>query len=104
MSMKKIIVGICSLAMLAASSMLNLSAYVAPPDWDFMPDNFDFYRGDVSENFEVDIEDIIIMQRYLHGNLPYSFLERDFRIADMNEDNAVNIYDLILLKKSSSVR
>ena len=38
------------------------------------------------------------MQKYLMGNL--KFTERNFQIADMNQDELVNIYDFILLKRA----
>ena len=96
MRMRKFLVGICSLVMLSGG-MLNAFA-AAPPDWSQMPKNFDFYRGDLSENYVVDVTDIVIMQKYLSGKLKFS--ERYFQIADMNQDDAVNIYDFILLKKA----
>ncbi len=95
MSMKKIIVGLCSLAMLAAGGMLNLNASAQTPS---DMENFAGYMGDLDKDSSVGVTDIIIMQKYLHGN--QSLDAEQFWFADMNSDESVNIYDLVLLKRA----
>ena len=108
MSMKKIIAGICSVAMLATGSMLNLSASAAPGSRDRDRNqeqeatettlSADAYMGDLDRDVSVGITDIIMMQKYLHGIQTLD--EEQFWFADMNFDEAVNIYDFILLKRA----
>lgn len=54
-------------------------------------------QGDISLNGTLDVSDVIIMQRYLHGAV--SITENQWKSADMNGDGNVNIYDLALLKR-----
>ena len=58
---------------------------------------FNPQQGDISLNGTLDVSDVIIMQRYLHGAV--SITENQWKSADMNGDGNVNIYDLALLKR-----
>ncbi len=51
--------------------------------------------GDVDKNGKIEILDIISLQKYLHGKEATVYLET----ADLNQDNVLNIFDLILLKR-----
>lgn len=53
--------------------------------------------GDVSSDGLVNADDIALMQNYLHGKS--QFTEAQFRTADLNHDDAVNIFDFCLLKQ-----
>ena len=53
--------------------------------------------GDVNSDGLVNAEDIALMQNYLHGKS--QFTEAQFRTADLNHDDAVNIFDFCLLKQ-----
>jgi len=55
------------------------------------------YRGDVNQDNAFNLQDVILLQKYLLGIQPISY--QAFLNADMNQDDKVNIYDLILLKK-----
>ena len=54
-------------------------------------------RGDVNQDNTFNLQDVVLLQKYLLGIQPISY--QAFLNADMNQDNKVNIYDLILLKK-----
>ena len=107
MNMKKIVAGICSMALLASGNMLNLSASAASKDRNYnqetteeiqLPENFAGYMGDLDSDVYVGITDIILMQKYLLGI--QSLNADQFWFADMNFDETVNIYDFILLKRA----
>lgn len=105
MNLKKIIAGICSMALLTSGSMLNASAAPGGRNRDTqettetqLPDNFAGYMGDLDSDVSVGITDIIIMQKYLLGT--QTITQDQAWYADMNQDNLINIYDLILLKKA----
>ncbi|MBD5142344.1 MAG: hypothetical protein HDT22_01860 [Ruminococcus sp.] len=95
---KKLIAGICSLAMLATGSMFQVSAFAKQEKEIILPDNFLYYKGDLNQDISVDIADIILMQKYLLGLQTIS--HEQFDISDMNYDNIVNIYDFVLLKRA----
>jgi len=63
----------------------------------FVVECFNPQQGDISLNGTLDVSDVIIMQRYLHGAV--SITENQWKSADMNGDGNVNIYDLALLKR-----
>ena len=54
--------------------------------------------GDVNLDGSINVTDVIMMQKYLHGQQKISY--DSFMISDMNQDGNVNIYDLVLLKKT----
>ena len=54
--------------------------------------------GDVNLDGIINVTDVIMMQKYLHGQQKISY--DSFMISDMNQDGNVNIYDLALLKKT----
>ncbi len=51
--------------------------------------------GDVNADGKTDIADIIMMQKYLHGNGHLT----NWQNGDICQDNKINIFDLIALKK-----
>ncbi|MDE6706523.1 MAG: hypothetical protein K2K06_00570 [Oscillospiraceae bacterium] len=56
-----------------------------------------FIKGDISLNGIVDLQDIILLQKYLIGKEHIN--ETAFLSSDINDDGIVNIYDFVLLKK-----
>lgn len=52
--------------------------------------------GDVNESGEVDLNDILMMKRYIDGENPSGF---SFVNADVNADQEVNMTDFLILKK-----
>ena len=54
-------------------------------------------KGDISLDGTVNLQDIILLQKYLLGKEHIN--ETAFRSVDMNDDGIVNIYDFVLLKK-----
>jgi lysophospholipase L1-like esterase len=54
--------------------------------------------GDVSLDNTVDLQDIILLQKYLTGKVSFSSAVFHQQ-ADLNQDGKVNIYDLVLLKR-----
>lgn len=55
-------------------------------------------KGDIDNNGQVAVLDLVALHKYLM--LQQNFTKEQFQIADMNQDGIVNIYDLILLKKT----
>ncbi len=53
--------------------------------------------GDVNADGELNQEDVLILKNYLHGK--ESFTETQFRTADSNHDEKINIFDYCLLKQ-----
>lgn len=53
--------------------------------------------GDVNLDSAVSLQDIILLQKYLSGKV--SFTSTAYHQADLNQDEKVNIYDWILLKR-----
>lgn len=53
--------------------------------------------GDVNEDGQVTVLDIVTLQKYLLGREKIS--QQAYMSADINSDNKVNIYDLVQLKK-----
>lgn len=61
----------------------------------FIP--LDDIKGDVKTDAEVNINDIVLLQKYL---VKMDILnEKQFAAADINNDGTVNIFDLMMLKK-----
>ncbi len=57
----------------------------------------DDIKGDVKTDAEVNINDIVLLQKYL---VKMDILnEKQFAAADINNDGTVNIFDLMMLKK-----
>ena len=56
-----------------------------------------FAQGDVSGDGELTVIDVILLQKWLHA-VPNTRLT-NWKAADLTQDNIINIYDLILLKK-----
>ena len=54
-------------------------------------------RGDINQDSEFNITDVLILQKYLHCS--EKLTKEQFELADINQDNRVNVYDLVLLKK-----
>ncbi len=54
-------------------------------------------KGDISLDGTVDLQDVILLQKYLIGKEHIN--ETAFLSSDMNNDAIVNIYDFVLLKK-----
>ncbi len=55
-------------------------------------------KGDVFRNWEIDLQDVILFQKYLLKKS--SFTQEQAETADINGDGIVNIYDLLLLKRT----
>ena len=53
--------------------------------------------GDLNSDGILNTEDVLLLRNYLHGKS--SFTENQFDTADINHDNAVNIFDYCLLKQ-----
>ncbi|MDE6708283.1 MAG: hypothetical protein K2K06_09655 [Oscillospiraceae bacterium] len=53
--------------------------------------------GDIDNNSMLSVQDLILLRKYLIGKI--SFTEDEFLRADVSQDNIVNIYDFVILKK-----
>ena len=53
--------------------------------------------GDISQDGVISVEDVIVMQKYLHAK--QKITKAQFEVADVNSDGKVNVYDLALLKR-----
>ena len=53
--------------------------------------------GDINANHDIDVRDLVILQRYLHNKRKFS--ETEFYVSDLNQDGIVNVFDLALLKR-----
>lgn len=56
-----------------------------------------FETGDVSYDGSVSMIDIVLLQKYLLS--AQKFTKAQLKLADMNQDNLVNIFDLVFLKQ-----
>ncbi len=54
--------------------------------------------GDMNQDGEVSVNDVVLMQKYLHAQ--EKITEEQYHNADLNDDGTVNIYDLILMKRT----
>ena len=54
-------------------------------------------KGDLFGDGSTDIVDLIFMQKYLLGNL--QLLDEQHSLADIHQDEIVNVFDLLLLKR-----
>lgn len=54
-------------------------------------------KGDITDDGQVTILDLVALHKYLM--LKQNFTKEQYLIADMNEDNIVNIFDLLLMKR-----
>ncbi len=83
MKKMKLFVSLISAAVIAASTVLGASAA--------------HYKGDIDRNDDVTISDVVAIQMHLSGkrNLAKSRLI----YADMNDDNKINVFDLVLAKR-----
>ncbi|MDE6657183.1 MAG: dockerin type I repeat-containing protein [Oscillospiraceae bacterium] len=61
------------------------------------PDNPENLIGDVDQNGKVEVLDLVLLQKYLHNKEIIN--QQQFINADISQDNIVNIYDFVLLKK-----
>ena len=57
----------------------------------------DYKSGDVDLDGKIKVADLLLMCKYLRG--AESFSQMQFMLADMNEDGAADIFDLVLLRK-----
>ena len=62
-----------------------------------MPDKTENIIGDIDQNGKIEVLDLVLLQKYLHNQ--QNFSQQQFLNADINQDNIVNIYDFVLLKK-----
>ena len=53
--------------------------------------------GDISQDGVISVEDVIVMQKYLHAK--QKITKAQFEIADMNGDGKVNVFDMVFLKR-----
>ncbi|MCM1228029.1 MAG: RICIN domain-containing protein [Clostridium sp.] len=53
--------------------------------------------GDLNRDENINVADIVSMQRYLIKK--QTFTKEQFAIADMNSDNKVNVFDMVILKR-----
>ena len=51
------------------------------------------YVGDVNNDSNIDIFDIIVMLNFILGNIDFI----DYQYADINHDGSININDIILM-------
>lgn len=56
-----------------------------------------YMPGDVTQDNEISVADVILLQKYLLGMESLNY--EQYLAADMTDDDLVNIYDLIALKK-----
>ena len=94
--------------MMLTSSLLKLiaedlgTAFVKSPD-NILNDGYPVFTwqisvtGDVNEDGNITVSDVIMLQKYLHGKI--KFTEQQFHISDVTSDGIVNIFDLIYLKR-----
>lgn len=52
--------------------------------------------GDINQDGQVSVSDVIFLQKYLHGQ--ESFTKAQFQTAELTQDGKVNIFDFIKLK------
>ena len=57
----------------------------------------EFENGDINTDEKIDVADLLLMSRYLHGR--EEFTQAQFRLADMNKDKSADVFDLVLLRK-----
>lgn len=86
---RHIVAGLCSMAVLAAGSVMTASA----ADWVQT-----LYLGDVEHDDVLNIVDIVKFYKHLHGMQPLT--EFEGWLADVNQDKEVDIYDYALLKRA----
>ena len=55
-------------------------------------------KGDVNVNGTVEVADVVLLSKYLLGT--QTLKSQQFENADMTEDNKVNIFDLVALKRT----
>ena len=53
--------------------------------------------GDVNGDSTLSVQDLIVLRKYLIGKI--NFTKEDYLCADVLQDNIVNIYDFVILKK-----
>ena len=64
--------------------------------WDFvLSGNYYINLGDVNEDNNVNIQDIIIIINFILGNLNPS--QYEFSASDINEDGVINVLDIVLI-------
>lgn len=66
-------------------------------EWDYDVTKAAAHIGDVTLDGNVDLLDVITMQRHVLNCEP--FFERQFANADLNQDETVDVFDLALLKR-----
>lgn len=57
----------------------------------------EFRQGDVNMDETVNVSDLLLMSKYLHGTA--SFTKVQFKLADMNGDKSADIFDHVILRK-----
>ena len=76
---------------------MNLMQFYLHDESQIVPETADAVPGDLNGDHEVDIMDVISLQKYL---LNISTLTKEqMKRADINQDNEVDIFDLALLKR-----
>ena len=63
--------------------------------WDFVLDeNYDIIIGDVNGDYNINIQDVIIIIGFILGN---NISESEMIASDINQDNIINVLDIVLV-------
>jgi len=64
--------------------------------WDFvLEDNYQYYLGDVNQDSNINIQDIILVITFILGS--NSPTDEEFIISDLNSDEEINVLDIVMI-------
>ena len=77
----------------------NRAAYIVKDMRDYLGISKDpvYTKGDVNMDGKINVADLILVSRYLHGT--GNFSKQQYELADMDSDKSVGVFDLVCLRK-----
>jgi hypothetical protein len=58
------------------------------------------FRGDINIDGKFNVSDVVILTKYLVKNYPEKVSEQGGTNADMNDDDKLNVFDLIAMRRN----
>ena len=96
--LKRIAAIVSSLVLLQSAAVTSAAVNAADAEPVMIYEENGYYLGDVSDNSQLDVLDVVMLQSFLLGRKTNG--ESHLNRADMNHDGVLDVFDLALLKRA----